>query len=482
MKKIILMCWMSLLLIALPTNAQRRFSFNKGNFKISQFTDIHWKSGSSKCEDTKQTITKVLEMEQPALAVLTGDVVTYEPAIEGWTEVIQIFEEAKMPFMVTMGNHDGELLKKDEIYDLLLASPYYVGDKGPKNIKGCGNCVLPIYDSKDQSVIKALLYAIDSNDYRNVYGDYDYVHFNQIEWYRKQSESFTHKNNGSPLPALAFLHIPLVEYKEIMNDKSTLGEFLEGAVASSAINSGLFASLIEKKEVMGVFAGHDHDNDFIGLKNEIALAYGRVTGADAYGQLERGARIIQLYEGQKKFDTWIATPSGKGPIYYYPSALTSIDEESMAYLPALEVHPKKQGVAYTYYEGKCKSIAQMKDMKLVKKGILRTISIENAAVKDHFAYQFETLLNIEEKGVYRFYTYSDDGSKLFIDGVEVVDNDGGHSARRREGKIALEKGFHKLSVLYFEDYMGETLEIGWSGRNRNEAVLSEEQLYLPFSF
>lgn len=52
---------------------------------------------------------------------------------------------------------------------------------------------------------------------------------------------------------------------------------------------------------MGVFVGHDHDNDFIGIDKGIALGYGRVTGADAYGELTRGARIIELYEDQFKF-------------------------------------------------------------------------------------------------------------------------------------------------------------------------------------
>lgn len=62
---------------------------------------------------------------------------------------------------------------------------------------------------------------------------------------------------------------------------------------------------------MGVFAGHDHDNDYLGINKGIVLGYGRVTGADAYGELTRGARIIELYEGKFRFDTWITTPSGR---------------------------------------------------------------------------------------------------------------------------------------------------------------------------
>ena len=61
----------------------------------------------------------------------------------------------------------------------------------------------------------------------------------------------------------------------------------------------------------------------------------------------------------------------------------------------------------------------------------------------------------------------------------IVDNDGGHSARRVEGKVALEKGFHELHLLYFEDYMGQELEVGYSGRNVPETTLPDSMLFLP---
>ena len=55
----------------------------------------------------------MLKAEQPALAVLSGDVVTDDPAREGWEAVVNLFNELKMPFVVTMGNHDAEYLAKD---------------------------------------------------------------------------------------------------------------------------------------------------------------------------------------------------------------------------------------------------------------------------------------------------------------------------------------------------------------------------------
>ncbi len=221
------------------------------------------------------------------------------------------------------------------------------------------------------------------------------------------------------------------------------------------------------------------NNDYIGMNGSIALGYGRVTGADAYGSLTRGARIISLTEGAFRFDTWITTPEGREPAYYYPSGLNEYEDLSSTYLPALNQKPLKHGVAFSYHEGNFRQVADIDKVPLKKKGIMNNLSILDAPVSDHFAYKFHKLLNIAERGVYRFYMYSDDGAVLYIDGHLVIDNDGGHSKHRAEGKVALEAGLHDVRVLYFEDYMGETLEVGYSGRNLLERPLPDECLFLP---
>jgi hypothetical protein len=452
---------------------------NSGHFKIAQFTDLHWTPESDNCKLTEATIRAVVAQERPDFAVLSGDVVTADPAMEGWQSVVNIFNDLKLPFTVEMGNHDAEYLSKDVIFDFVMQSPYYIGDKGPADIFGCGNCVIPIYSSTDATAPAALVYCLDSNDYQpdKDLGKYDWIHFDQIQWYRSQSQRFTAANGGAPLPALALFHIATPEFAELTGDQNTFGTQNEG-IASARLNSGAFTSFVEMKDVMGVFVGHDHDNEHVGIIKNIALGFGRVTGTDAYGDFTRGARIIDLYEGQRQFDTWVTTPSGREPVYYYPSGLNSKEEQTMTYLPSVNTKPGKQGVRYAYYEGRFKHIADINTAKAVKTGTMDYPTIVNAPIDDHFAYTFDALIDIPERAVYRFYTYSDDGSKLFIDGVEVVDNDGGHSARRAEGKIALEKGLHRLQVRYFEDYMGQELEIGYSSRNHRESPIPPTMLFI----
>lgn len=484
MKKLVALLFLALGCFTLQGFAQVRpvLKFGPdGRFKIVQFTDLHWDAKSPRSAVTASTIRQVLQAEKPHLAILTGDVVTSPPAREGWEAVIQLFNEEKIPFAVTMGNHDAEQgCSREAIYDWLARSPWFVGGKGPEELSGCGNFILEVQGSSASSAA-ALLYGLDSHDYPQnprKYGAYDRIKYDQIAWYRDQSGRYTAANGGKPLPALAFFHIPLPEYKDLPGDNSTIGFNGEG-VASPRINSALFSSMVDMGDVIGVFVGHDHDNDYIGLQYGIALGFGRTTGADAYGELVRGGRVIDLYEGQPQFDTWIRTPKGKELAFYYPSGISSVDEEKLTYLPAKNVKPAERGVRYTYYEGKYKSTADLDAKTEVKQGTMPAISIRESAGKDHFGYVFHTLINIPERGVYRFYTYSDDGSKLWIDGQVVVDNDGSHSARYASAKVALEAGFHELKVGYIEDYMGEELVVGYGSRAIPDQEIPADAFYLP---
>lgn len=470
-----------LLLFSVEAVAQQaKMSFRAdGTFIISLFNDLH--VTTSKAEDTARTwatITHVIEQECPDMAVFNGDVITGKDAVEGWKQLIAVMEQCEMPFVVTMGNHDPEVMTRTEIYDLLLQSPYYIGERGEDELTGMGNFVLPIYDNAGG--ITTALYFIDSNDYHpnKFISNYDWIHFDQIAWYRAESQKQTEINGGTPMNALMFFHIPLPEFLLVRQDQSNFGVANEG-VASTAINSGLFASLLDMEDVMGVFCGHDHDNDNIGIYREVALGFGRVSGYTAYGDLVRGGRMIKLYKGERKFDTWITTDNGREGTYYYPSGLSSVEEESATYHAALDVAPTEQGIAYTYYEGKMKRTDQITEDKRVAEGTMENFRIDLYEPKDHFAYKYRTFIKVPVRGLYKFYTYSDDGSVLYINGEKVVDNDGGHSARRRDGKIALEAGFHLLEIDYFEDYMGETLEVGISSRHFYEQTIPADWLYLP---
>jgi hypothetical protein len=277
-----------------------------GTFKIVQFTDIHLTYNSPRSDSVIILIRTILEEEKPDLAIFTGDVVFSSNARLEWMQALQPVMDMKTPFAVTFGNHDDEFdMTRPQEIDLLSELPGNLTANGPDDIYGHCNYILNIGSSKSGDT-RALIYCFDSNSYSTIeeVKGYGWIRFDQVGWYRQQSDILRKENNGIPLPALAFFHIPVPEYNDVIGQPTTLGLHKEG-VSCPQINSGLFASMVEKGDVMGVFVGHDHDNNFIGIKNNICLAYGCKTGLDCYGSLPKGARIIVMYEGERKFKTWI---------------------------------------------------------------------------------------------------------------------------------------------------------------------------------
>jgi hypothetical protein len=253
----------------------------------------------------------ILATEKPDLVVLTGDIAISSNVEAAWEIITRPMADAKIPWAAVLGNHDREHgHTNEEIMTFLQTLPYNYSQPGPRKVSGTGNYVLEIKGAA-QKQVKALLYCLDSHTRTGAsrdseLGKYEWIKFDQINWYRETSMKYTKQNNGQPLPALAFFHIPLPEYNVVSNKETTVGVKFED-VASPVINSGMFNAFFEQKDVMGVFVGHDHVNNYIGTLNDICLAYGCKTGLDSYGDLEKGARIIELYEGERKFDSWIHT-------------------------------------------------------------------------------------------------------------------------------------------------------------------------------
>lgn len=312
----ILLILMTFLLTLNALAGKPVLQFRNQSFKIVQFTDLHLIGGNNFAEKNDSTFTlmrKVIKEENPDLVVITGDIVVSKGAAAVWQKVIQPMTDAKVPFAITFGNHDTESdMSKSEILRFLQGNKYSLTYNADQSLSGVGNCSLPIRSTNGNRIPWAL-YLFDSHSYPKdtTLGVYDWIKNDQIQWYRKQSAAYARKE-GKPVSALTFFHIPFPEFEQVRKQKSILGSTAE-PVCSPAINSGLFASFVEKGDVAGVFVGHDHNNDFIGELSHIFLGYGRKTGyASAYDEiLERGARVIILHENERNFDTYIRTLSGK---------------------------------------------------------------------------------------------------------------------------------------------------------------------------
>ena len=283
-------------------------------FKIVQFTDIHWHNGEPPDQQSAALMTQIAAAESPDLIVLTGDILSgggCEDAADSLREVVKIVEGCGIPWAAVFGNHDDEgSADRHELMAVMRESELCLSEPGPEEIPGVGNYVLPIQNS-EEAVCAAVLYFIDSGSYAPTdIGGYDWIRREQIVWYLRASAKFT-AEAGHPLPALAFFHIPIPEYDEVWDFHTCYGVKYEN-VCAPQVNTGFFAALHEAGDVMGTFVGHEHINDFWGDLHGIRLCYGRATGYNTYGRegFPRGARVIELQEGMRQFETWLHLADG----------------------------------------------------------------------------------------------------------------------------------------------------------------------------
>jgi len=305
-----------LLFAASVAKAQKLAFGENGIFKIVQFTDTHYVYGNPKSDTTILNINRILDAEKPDMVVFTGDVVTGTSVREGWDTITNVVIDRKIPFAVTLGNHDHEGgVTREEISLFVTAYPYNLNTPQVQGVSGVMNDVIPIYGSKNKLAVEALIYCFDSGSYSTIEGvdGYGWITDSQIEWYKKQSLNYTVNNNMHPLPVVAFFHIPLPEYQTAFNDgknKRFGGRFEDECPPD--LNSGMFLSMREMRDVMGTFVGHDHKNDYIVDYYGIALAYGRFSGwKTTYTPEINGARVIVLKENERVFDTWIRLLDGR---------------------------------------------------------------------------------------------------------------------------------------------------------------------------
>lgn len=291
--------------------AQNTLRFKKGLFKIVQITDLHYKLGVKASEQGLACVREMVQTEKPDLVVVTGDIIYSAPADSTLSVVLKTFAQLGVPFCMTFGNHDYDFKTPAvALYNQMQKTP---------------NCVMPVLQGKNTdyslSILSsngkrtaAVLYCIDTHNKPAIggIGGYQWISHNQITWYRQRSMVYKQKNGGRPVPSLAFLHIPLPEFNYATDNTQCpmYGSRLEKAYSPS-LNSGMFASIKEMGDIMGVFCGHDHDNDYAVSYFNVLLAHGRFSGGNTeYNHLKRGARVIVLKEGKREFDTWIREVGG----------------------------------------------------------------------------------------------------------------------------------------------------------------------------
>ncbi len=98
-------------------------------------------------------------------------------------------------------------------------------------------------------------------------------------------------------------------------------------------------------------------------------------------------------------------------------------------------------------------------------------------LKDGFFVRWTGILRVAKAGTIRFSTVSDDGSRLFIGGKQVVDNGGRHEMKEASGEAELAAGDHEIRVEYFEDVKHAGLRIQWEAEGLPKDVIPASALW-----
>ncbi|SFE92970.1 Fibronectin type III domain-containing protein [Chitinophaga sp. CF118] len=125
------------------------------------------------------------------------------------------------------------------------------------------------------------------------------------------------------------------------------------------------------------------------------------------------------------------------------------------------------GLAYRYYTGTWTTLPDFNALTPDATGYSATPDISVRTQDDYFGFVWEGSIRIPVTGNYTFMTNSDAGSKLWIDtkynatATPVVNNDGIHNTRDREGTRFLTAGMHQIAIAYFEGTGSQGMTVMW---------------------
>ena len=317
-----------------------RFDEN-GEFKIMHICDCQDDYPAD--PDMITFLDAVIKECQPDLVILGGDNtvgppnMTREDKSNAIKELVSVFVENKTYFTLVFGNHDHQQgFTDDELFVMYQehGKEYCLAYDPHPELTGTATHALPVFGS-DSAKAELMLYMFDSNEYVSVNGDndeYDSVHPDQIEWYKSVSKA-AEAVNGKVVPALAFQHIIVGEvydalFHETSIDMGELSRSFNGKTYSflprtenieegflfefpcpGYYNHGQFDAMVERGDVMGIFSGHDHTNDFVTELDGIKII--NTPGATHGGystDFNRGVRMITVKEDNPgTFETEVVT-------------------------------------------------------------------------------------------------------------------------------------------------------------------------------
>jgi len=223
--------------------------------------------------------------------------------------------------------------------------------------------------------------------------------------------------------------------------------FCQGQYLPISENSALF-------DVIGTIYGGDGETTFSlpDLRGRVPVNPGRGPGLDSFSIGQTGPELLQT--GAKINPASLVEVASKHKVEY------------------------EQGVSYQYFEGNWDKLPDYNSLIPAKTGLLSDFDTSVHVARDNYGFRYTSNINLDVAGNYTFYTASDDGSLLSIDGTVVVDNNEGEHSEilHAEGDIFLEEGMHNIQVDYYKKDGPGDLEVAYSGPGIDKTVVPSSLL------
>jgi len=145
----------------------------------------------------------------------------------------------------------------------------------------------------------------------------------------------------------------------------------------------------------------------------------------------------------------------------------------------VQVKDAAPGLICRYYEGDWNRIPDFAKLTPTATSTAPVPDVSSRKRPDRFALKFDGYIEVAAAGRYTFFLNSDDGSRLSIGSVLVVDHDGPHSPCERSGQIILKAGRHPIRVEFFDCGGPNSLTVSYAGPGLNKQPIPASVLSYP---
>jgi large repetitive protein len=203
----------------------------------------------------------------------------------------------------------------------------------------------------------------------------------------------------------------------------------------------------------------------------ISLAWQPSTDNVGVSQYEvyRNDQLVGVTPGT----TFVAQNLVTGQLYRFRVRARDAAGNLSAYSNQLSAVASTNGLTYQYYEGVFSSLELAIASPVVRQGRIANVDIGPRLRNENIAFRFSGVIRIPTTGTYTFFTESDDGSSLSVNGTQVVSNDFNQGMTERSGTIVLNAGVYPFQVLYRQGTGGYGLNVRWQGPGISKQVIPD---------